>query len=137
MKPRPRKKQTHAQLRAAILLAFGSHPDLLLWPNKVGLARTLDLKRKIKYGTPGSADILGVWLQAFDTMRVINPNGFTPVERWHVKRVGQAIAIEVKVGRDVQSKKQKAWQAAFEATGGTYILARSVEDVGAVLGARV
>src|SRR3990167_4267144 len=119
------RKLTHAKLLAEILLAFGSRDDLLLWPNSVGVAVTPDLKRIVRYGTPGSADILGVWHRKYTEE---DPDGFTLIS------YGQAIAIEVKVGRDVQSKKQKVWQAAFEAMGGTYILARSVEDVAVVIG---
>ena len=130
----PARKLTHAQLRAGILAEFGSRDDLLLWPNSVGVAITPDLRRVVRYGTPGSADILGVWRQKYWSAETINPDGFCPVERKWNHVVGQAIAIEVKVGRDVQSKKQKAWQSAFEAMGGIYILARSVEDVAVLIG---
>ena len=133
MTARPHKL-THAQLRAEILLAFGSRDDLLLWPNSVGVALTPDLKRIVRYGTPGAADILGVWRRRFIVVQRFAQQSFQPLEREVSITTGQAIAIEVKVGRDVQSKKQKVWQAAFEAMGGTYILARSVEDVAVVIG---
>ena len=129
------RKLTHAKLRAEILLAFGSRDDLLLWPNSVGVAVTPDLKRIVRYGTPGSADILGVWRRRYIVPMQRFVQGMSqPLGHEISITIGQAIAIEVKVGRDVQSKKQKVWQAAFEAMGGTYILARSVEDVAVVIG---
>lgn len=125
-----------------ILAAFGSRPDLFLWRNNVGVAVSPDGKRVMRFGTPGAADIVGVWRRTLDVRTVVNPNGFQPLERLTRRIVGQAIAIEVKrpasKGRRAgkQSEKQETWQAAFEAAGGLYILAYSVEDVEDALGAR-
>jgi len=44
-------------------------------------------------------------------------------------RDGQHVWIEVKTDRGVQSEYQKKFQRDIEKHGGTYILARSVEDV--------
>ena len=42
---------------------------------------------------------------------------------------GNTLYIEVKTPKGVQSKYQKEFQEAIESHGGTYILARSIEDV--------
>lgn len=41
--------------------------------------------------------------------------------------VGRSVKIEVKAGRDRQSEAQKKYQAAIEAAGGTYVIAKSFE----------
>jgi len=41
---------------------------------------------------------------------------------------GKAVKVEVKAGRDRQSKFQKEYQRQIEAAGGVYIIARSLED---------
>lgn len=55
-------------------------------------------------GTPGVADIIGV-------------------------RNGQFLAVEAKTAKGTQSADQKIFQAAVEAAGGQYILARSLDDL--------
>jgi hypothetical protein len=41
---------------------------------------------------------------------------------------GKSVKIEVKIGRDYQSKLQKDYQQQVEQAGGVYIIARSFED---------
>ena len=90
---------------AEILLTIGSRPDLRVWRNNTGQIPTPD-GRMIRFGLPGSADILGV----------MKPNG-------------RFLAIECKTEIGKQSDLQKAFQAMIESHGGLYILARSVADV--------
>ena len=40
---------------------------------------------------------------------------------------GRGIAVEVKIGEDVQNPQQKKWMKRFMDTGGLFILARIVE----------
>lgn len=72
-------------------------------------------KRMIRYGVPGMADILA-W-------------------RRHPTMVGysQAIWIELKAPEGRQTELQKSFQKQIEAQGHKYILARSLEDIEAVL----
>ena len=85
----------------------------------------------MKYGVPGSADILGVWLR--EAHRPINRG--MRLGGLETVAYGQAIAIETKRGKGgVQSKQQERWQRAFEQVGGVYILARDIGDVAAVIG---
>lgn len=97
--------RAHNQLIAEILLAF-SKGNIRLWRNETGMAISPDGQRPIKYGLPGSSDILGL-----------------------VGPAGRFIAIECKVGRDRQSQKQQAFQVMVTKLGGIYCLARSPQDV--------
>ena len=99
---------THLSERAVlhdILLAIGNRPDLRVWRNNTGQIPTPD-GRVIRFGLPGSADILGI-----------------------MKPTGRFLAIECKTDVGHQSDKQKHFQAMIETHGGLYILARSVTDV--------
>ena len=87
-----------------ILIEFGSSPNLFIWKNHTGVARSLDSQRIIKYGLQGSADIIGLISD------------------------GRFIAIECKTGSAKQSPKQVKFQLAVERFGGVYILAKSVDD---------
>lgn len=77
------------------------------WRNNTGAAVGIG-GCMIRFGAPGSPDILGVYN-------------------------GRSVGIEVKPPRKYQSKGQKQFQQWFEAAGGLYILARSVEAVQAAL----
>jgi hypothetical protein len=79
--------------------------------------------RPVTFGVPGCADIL-----AFPRLSVsiIESSGrpvITPFPVW----------IELKAPKGKQSKLQKSFQAKVEAEGHRYILARTLEDIEAVL----
>jgi glucose dehydrogenase len=94
-----------------ILLDLGQIPDVVVWKNNTGVARSFDdPDRKIRYGLTGSGDILGV----------VAPHG-------------RLLAVEAKTGGGTQSKRQKAFQRAIESVGGVYVVARSVADARAGL----
>jgi hypothetical protein len=86
------------------MLALGSRPDLRLWRNSTGSALSFDGKRVMRFGLPGSPDLIGIL------------------------RGGRFLGIEVKAQTGTQSAQQRAFQNMAERMGGAYILARSVED---------
>lgn len=90
-----------------ILRRYGTDRRLRLWRANVGSARFG--RQVVQFGVPGQADLTG-----------IIPGG-------------RRLEIEVKSEAGRQSRDQKAWQTLIERFGGLYILARSVEDVAAVL----
>ncbi|MCW2763374.1 MAG: hypothetical protein JWR85_3575 [Marmoricola sp.] len=92
---------THHDLVNKLLLAVS--PLGLAWSNNTGALKNEG--RMIRYGLPGSADILAC----------VN---------------GRMIGIEAKVGRDAWRPKQQAFAEALNRAGGTYILARSTDGSG-------
>lgn len=93
------------EIQQRILLAIGARPDLRVWRNNSGAVKN-DRGQLIRFGCPGSADILGI----------MAPDG-------------RFLAIEVKSDTGRQSDQQRHFQAMVENHGGLYILARSVDDV--------
>ena len=75
------------------------------WRNNSGALRDPG-GRLVKFGHPGSADILGV-----------------------LPGSGRILCIECKTPEGRQSKPQKLFQKMIEQSGGVYILARSVDDL--------
>lgn len=98
---------THGELVNECLLAL-SERGHLAWQNNTGALKVDD--RFIRYGFKGSHDILGV-----------------------LDKSGRAIGVECKVGRDTVKPHQSRFHDAFAARGGLSIVARSVDDVLAVL----
>lgn len=92
---------THGDLTRSILIELSPHG--IAWANQTGALKDAT-GRLVRYGLPGSSDILGC-----------------------IK--GRFIGIEVKVGRDRQRTNQADFAAAVERAGGIYILARSIDDV--------
>jgi hypothetical protein len=90
----------HGDLVNEILLEVS--PLGLAWNNPTGALKVED--RFIRYGCPGSPDILGC----------IN---------------GRFVGIEAKVGQDRQRGNQRDFATAVRKAGGVYILAHSVDDV--------
>lgn len=93
---------TESDIKRTILLRLGARPDCLVWNHPTGVA-TLSTGHVIRYGLVGSPDIIGVC-------------------------AGRAIGVEVKAARGRQSDQQKRFQAAWEARGGLYILAKSADE---------
>lgn len=129
--------KSEASLLAEVKLAIGARRDLMSlrintgkFAAPAGGGRT----RMVQSAPNGTADILCVQRRVVDTIRVINPDSFTPYEKRETITFGQAIAIETKTAKGRQREAQVNWQAAWENAGGIYILARSVADVLAVLG---
>ncbi len=74
----------------------------------------MDSRRTFRYGLTGCADIVGI-----------------------SRPGGRFIAIEAKVGDDVQRSSQSAFQRMVEAFGGVYVLAYSVEEAEETLRVRL
>ncbi len=98
---------SEALLQQQIRLTLGQRDDVMLFRINVGKFRPLDghQQRVIQSAPEGTPDLLGV---------------MTP---------GRAIAIEVKAPKGRQRDAQVAFQKAWEARGGIYVLAKSIEDV--------
>lgn len=75
----------------------------MAWKNNTGAIKTGT--RYQSYGLKGSADIIGLTPQ------------------------GQFLAVEVKTGKAVQNKAQKAFQKAVESRNGIYKIIRSYEEL--------
>ena len=113
-------------IQTAILWGAGSLPATMIWRNTVGVAKQIrrDLSiGHIKYGVVGSADLMGIKRKELDVRTTTNPHGFQPHEAHKITPVGLAFAIEVKKPGKKQTKEQRAWQEAWEAMGGRYLLA--------------
>lgn len=94
---------THTDLVNRLLLAVS--PLGLAWSNNTGALKTNE--RLIRYGLPGSSDIL----------LSLAPSG-------------RMIGIEAKVGDDPWRPKQRNFAKALTQAGGLYILARSKDKTG-------
>lgn len=104
----------------AIIQKYGAHPRIRLarintgvgWFNASGPCRKTDPNaRPVRFNPPGCADIVGL-----------------------IAPTGRLLMIEVKRAKGgKQSDQQVTMQRVIEAMGGIYILAKSVEDVDAVL----
>jgi hypothetical protein len=101
-----------AHLVHDILKAWGAHPRLRIARINIGKAFPPNSDRLVTFGVPGTADICGL----------IAPSG-------------RFLAIECKSAVGRQRPEQETFQRVVEAMGGLYVLARSVDDVDAVLGA--
>jgi len=97
---------TESKLVKACLEYLRFHPSIMAWRNNTGGA-SASYKGKTRYiafGAPGAPDILGV-------------------------TDGRALAVECKSPKGKQTEAQRKWQADFEACGGLYILARTLDDL--------
>ena len=92
----------HEKLVNQCLLELTTN-GFLCWKNSTGAIKTSD--RYQRYGLKGSSDILAV------------ADG------------GMFWAIEIKTGKAVQNKAQKAFQKAVELRGGIYLLIHSIEEL--------
>lgn len=101
-------KLSETQIQKAILTYLTYHPEVKAWRVNTGKVK-IDNERYVQFGFPGMADILGI------------------------RKGGQFLAIEVKSAKGKQTEDQAAFAHMVEKMGGTYILARSLEDVQDVL----
>lgn len=110
-------------VQSEILLKFGARPDMRIWRvntgkaygysvvasalARAGMGEILSTMPLIKYGTPGAPDIQGI----------LRGGRFFSIE---VKRPGKKIE---------EDSEQDRWRRMFEAYGGLFIEAHSVEEV--------
>ena len=96
------RTKAHEKLVNQCLLELTTD-GFLCWKNNSGAVKTSD--RYQRYGLKGSSDILAV------------------------AAGGMFWAIEIKTGKAVQNKSQKAFQKAVELRGGIYLLIHSLEEL--------
>lgn len=96
--------KSEAWIQYEILRLWGARKDVFTWRQNTGVAKMGN--RSVRFGVPGAPDI----------MMIVAP--------W-----GTVVGVEVKSATGRQSPEQKRFQAAMEARGGVYCLARSVVDV--------
>jgi len=97
---------SEAALQQQIRLTLGQRDDVMLFRINVGKFRPMEGGARVIQSAPeGTPDLLGVMAP------------------------GRAIAIEVKAPKGRQRDAQVAFQRAWEARGGIYVLAKSIEDV--------
>ena len=99
------QRETNIQARILVRLTQEYHPRGIFWRNNTGVGKSMDGKRTIRFGCPGSGDILG----CLD---------------------GRFVSVEVKTPApgSSQEESQRRFQRAFEAAGGLYIVARSPDE---------
>ena len=89
----------HQEYLREVMIEFQKmFPGARIWQNPTGTALSMDLKRVIKYGFVGSADITGIM-----------PDGIR-------------IEIEVKVGKDKQRESQKIFENVIRQCNGIYFI---------------
>ena len=103
--PRIREKDVQEK----ILLHVGSRPYLRLWRQNVGVARSMDGARVIRYGQPGAADLTGVLA------------------------CGVRLELEIKRPGGRQTKDQKRFQGVMDAMGAVYGVADSEAAADSIL----
>ena len=96
------RTKNHEKLLKECLLLLSSE-GFLVWKNNVGVVKTEN--RYQTYGLKGSPDILGC----------------TPY--------GKFCGFEIKTGKAVQNKHQKAFEKAAKKNNGIYVVIRSLEDL--------
>ena len=131
-KPRQRENAVLSDIRLAIgqrddVLAVRIATGVFLIPNGTG--------QRIRSAPDGTPDLICTWRREITIHEIQNKDGFNPYERTSTHAIGQTVFIETKrLHGGKQSDEQIAFQAAAEKVGAIYILARSVEDVEAVIG---
>jgi len=130
-KPQGRSER---DIQREILQVIGARSDLYLWRSATG-GGVAESGKRVRFGVPGQSDLMGVirrpcYCQTCDGL---------PEEPEHA--VGVMLCIEVKAERykpgPTLTRTEQAQQRFGEAVtrmGGVYIVARSVEDVEAVIG---
>lgn len=103
----PRKKPTYKTPESSVkaaCMAWLARQQVFAYRNNTGAYKAEG--RYIRYGHPGSADIIGL-----------------------TKRTGRFLAIETKSSTGTQNDDQIAFMRNVRASGGLYIIARSLEDL--------
>jgi hypothetical protein len=90
-------------LQDHIRLALGNVDGLCLWRNNIGTAEIRGYRVRFGVGSPGGADLIGLYR-------------------------GRFVAVEIKTPTGRQSPDQRTFQALVESKGGTYTILRSVEE---------
>lgn len=116
------------EVQTAILEEFGSRPWCRVHRANTGVARPLsDPQAVVRYGVPGQSDISGVLDTRASTKWVDHGLGLP---------TGVRLEIECKSQRNRRGETddQARWGRVMQRFNAVYIVARSVDDVWAVLG---
>jgi hypothetical protein len=107
--------------KSNLLLHIGRYyPELLVWNHPTGTGRSLTHDGVIRFGLPGSPDIIGLM------QTIIKPQ--------HVGLMfGRAIGIECKSATGKQREQQRHFQLAWESRGGIYLLANNLIEFDAAV----
>lgn len=103
-KPTRKNKRVESGIVNAAIRWLWAH-GCFVWRNNTGAYKPAGCDRYIKYGTPGSGDIIGV-----------NPHG-------------RFISIEAKTKSGRLSDQQELFRNRVQEKGGVYVIARSIEDL--------
>lgn len=101
------------------LCAVTARPDVLAWRNNTGVA-VVPGGRVIRFGLPGSSDIVGI-------------KSIVITQDMVGQTIGQALAIETKTLTGRQSSLQKNFGQIWRRLGGLYVLATSADQALAAL----
>lgn len=120
-------------IKAEVLREIGARPGIMVMKLQSGVFNSLDGKHRVKVGVNGCPDTFVFQQRQYTVVDTVNPGGFQPHEkRWELV-APFPIAAEFKSALGRQRPEQKAWQAAWEAIGGTYVLVRGLPDILEVL----
>lgn len=106
-----RESHLERSIQREIRLEIGNpreYPDVVLWPNVVGLLEDANGKKRRVGLVKGSSDLVGIFTRR--------------------DGVGMWISAEIKSATGRQSLAQRNFQAQVIARGGSYAVLRSVED---------
>lgn len=136
--PTPAPKKRENAVLASIRLAIGQRDDILASRIATGVYMLPDGSgRRIRSAPDGTPDLICTWRREITVHEIQNKDGFNPYERISTYVIGQTLFIETKrLHGGKQSQEQIDFQIAAEKVGAIYILARSVEDVEAVIGSQ-
>lgn len=131
---KPATASRESTVLARIRIEVGSRADFLLTRINTGVfSAPRNPKSRIRSAPNGFPDLIGTQLRrVLEHYKNEHTFGAFEQDRWHA--YGQTIAIETKSKDGELSDEQRLFRQALEAVGGIYVLARSVDDMLAVLG---
>lgn len=127
---------TEAEILADIMLKVGSRPDVRIWRNNTGTAKSRDGKRFVRFGMKGAGDLIGLMRveksKALDVLvriaATVHRAEDLEILRRALQPTGRLLSIEAKTEVGRLSPEQKVFQRVIESFGGLYIVARSGDD---------
>lgn len=105
MNPAATPTPNEATVLSRVMLDVGSLPNVRIWRQGVGRARSFDGERVMTFGIPGMADLSGILA------------------------CGLRVEIECKAARGRLRLDQQRWRDMIRAMGGIWVEARSSDDV--------
>lgn len=93
--------ELHQQVVKRVLMTL-SLPHCRVWANATGVAKSMTGERVIRYGLPGSSDILGIYKGVF-------------------------LGVEIKTGNAKQNEQQEKFQRMVDSLGAIYVICRDTD----------